>query len=234
MEKIRTQPVVSQTHLRSAISRYPLPKVAYNASSASLCKTEQIAYARRTMRDSSSDEQLMLQYKGGDASAFEVLYSRYRQPLFRYLQHQTGNAAIAEELFQDVWLNLVRTRARYEVTASFKTFIYRMSHNRLIDYYRKNKHGIPASYDEQDPLLNSEQTTNSVTPQRKVENLQQVEQLMTAIDMLPEAQREAFLLKENTGLSVEEIAEITNTKPETAKSRIRYALKKIRETVDFD
>ena len=64
--------------------------------------------------------------------------------------------------------------------------------------------------------------------------MQQVEQLMTAIDMLPEAQREAFLLKENTGLSVEEIAEITNTKPETAKSRIRYALKKIRQTVDLD
>ena len=233
-EQIRIQPAVSEAALHAFISRSLLPGGVLNHAPMSLCKPGQIAYARHTMRDSSSDEQLMLQYRSGDASAFEVLYSRYRQPLFRYLQHQTGNAAIAEELFQDVWLNLIRTRERYEVTASFKTFIYRMSHNRLIDYYRKNKHGIPASYDELDPLLNSEQTTNPVSPQRKVEGMQQVEQLMTAIDMLPEAQREAFLLKENTGLSVEEIAEITNTKPETAKSRIRYALKKIRQTVDLD
>jgi RNA polymerase sigma factor (sigma-70 family) len=233
-EKMRMQRVISQVDSHPAISRTLLSGATLDDTGTSLCKSEQIAYARHTMRDSSSDEQLMLQYKGGDASAFEVLYSRYRQPLFRYLQHQTGNAAIAEELFQDIWLNLIRARERYEVTASFKTFIYRMSHNRLIDYYRKNKHGIPTSYDEQDPLLNSEQKNNPVTPQRKVEGMQQLEQLMTAIDMLPEAQREAFLLKENTGLSVEEIAEITNTKPETAKSRIRYALKKIRETVDQD
>ncbi len=186
------------------------------------------------MHDALSDEQLMLQYKGGDARAFEVLYSRYRQPLFRYLQHQSGNAATAEELFQDVWLNLIRARERYEVTASFKTFIYRMSHNRLIDYYRKNKHGIPSSYDEHEELLNMEPHANPVSPQRKVEGLQQVEQLVNIIEALPEAQREAFLLKENSGLSVEEIAEITNTKPETAKSRIRYALKKIREGMDLE
>lgn len=222
-------------HPRNACPAMPhgyLPNEVTAVSSTSLCKIRQIAYARHTMRDASSDEQLMLQYKEGDASAFEVLYARYRLPLFRYLQHQTGNAATAEELFQDIWLNLIRARERYEVTASFKTYIYRMSHNRLIDYYRKNRHGIPGSYDEQDPQFNSEQTANPVTPQRKVEGMQQVEQLMAAIDSLPEAQREAFLLKENAGLSIEQIAEITNTGPETAKSRIRYALKKIREAVE--
>lgn len=199
-----------------------------------LCKLGIIAYASATMHDALTDEQLMLQYKGGDAQAFEILYDRYRQSLFRYLQHQCGNAAIAEELFQDVWMNLIRARERYEVTASFKTFIYRMSHNRLIDYYRKNKHGIPASYDENELILNTEQTADPVSPQRKLEGLQQVEQLMEVIESLPEAQREAFLLKENTGLSVEEIAEITGTKPETAKSRIRYALNKIRNAIELD
>lgn len=205
-----------------------------NYSKIGLCKIRRIAYANSKMYETLSDEELMLQYKGGDAQSFEALYSRYRQPLFRYLQHQCGNAAIAEELFQDVWMNLIRTRDRYEVTASFKTFVYRMSHNRLIDHYRKNKHGIPRSYNENEEILNMEEHANTVSPQRTVEGLQQVEQLLDAIEKLPEAQREAFLLKENTDLSIEEIADITGTKPETAKSRIRYALNKIRSSIEFD
>lgn len=184
------------------------------------------------MHDVISDENLMLQYKDGDAQAFETLYARYRQPLFRYLQHQCGNAAIAEELFQDIWLNLIRARQRYQVSASFKTFIYHMAHNRLIDYYRKQKHGIPVSYDEHDGLLNLEGSADPVSAERQVQGEQQLARLMAAIAALPEAQREAFLLKENTGLSVEQIADITGVNVETTKSRIRYALNKLRNSIE--
>jgi len=186
------------------------------------------------MHDVVSDENLMLQYKDGDAQAFDTLYTRYRQPLFRYLQHQCGNAAIAEELFQDIWLNLIRTRERYQVSASFKTFIYHMAHNRLIDYYRKQKHGIPASYDEHEDLLNQTNCANPVSAERQVQGEQQLARLQTAIAQLPEAQREAFLLKENTGLSVEQIAEITGVNAETAKSRIRYAVNKLRQSIGLE
>ena len=203
-------------------------------SSHRLGKTRRIAYACCNMHDATSDEQLMLQYKDGDASAFEVLYGRYRLPMFRYLQNQCGNAAIAEEIFQDVWMNLVRTRERYEVTASFKTFVYRMAHNRLIDYYRKQKHGVPSSYNEHEGLLNMNETANHISPQQKVDSQQQLARLMEAIGQLPEAQREAFLLKEETGLSVEEIAKMTNVKPETAKSRIRYAMNKLKQAVELE
>ena len=186
------------------------------------------------MHDVISDENLMLQYQDGDARAFETLYTRYRLPLFRYLQHQCGNAAIAEELFQDIWLNLVRTRERYQVSASFKTFIYHMAHNRLIDHYRKQKHGVPASYDEHEELLNLPQSADPISAERKLHGEQQLALLMEAIADLPEAQREAFLLKENTGLSVEQIAEITGVNAETAKSRIRYAMNKLRAAIDLD
>ena len=125
-----------------------------------------MSYAILQMHDPISDEQLMLQYKDGDTSAFEVLYSRYRLPMFRYLQNQCGNAAIAEEIFQDVWMKLIRARERYEVTASFKTYIYRVAHNRLIDHYRKQKHGIPSSYDEHEGLLNLNETNTKNEEQK--------------------------------------------------------------------
>jgi RNA polymerase sigma-70 factor (ECF subfamily) len=201
---------------------------------AGLCKPDEIAYSEPAMHDVVSDENLMLQYKDGDAQAFETLYARYRRPLFRYLQHQCGNAAIAEELFQDIWLNLIRTRERYHVAASFKTYIYHLAHNRLIDYYRKQKHGVPASYDEDVELLNLPISADPVSAERRVQGQQQLMLVLNAIADLPEAQREAFLLKENTGLSVEQIAEITGVNAETAKSRIRYALTKLRNCIELD
>ena len=210
-----------------------LPSFEPSHPSTRLGKSKRIAYIVPTMHDVIKDEQLMLQYKDGDSKSFEILYSRYRLPMFRYLQNQCGNAAIAEEIFQDVWMNLVRARERYEVTASFKTFIYRMAHNRLIDYYRKQKHGVPSSYDEHEELLNREEMSDQISPQRQVAVEQQVNRLLEALAQLPEAQREAFLLKEETGLSVEEIAEMTNVKPETAKSRIRYAMNKIKQVVEI-
>lgn len=212
----------------------PLPCLTAILGSGRLCNLFEIAYACRDMHDVVSDENLMLQYKDGDAQAFETLYSRYRLPLFRYLQHQCGNAAIAEELFQDIWLNLIKSRQRYEVTASFKTYIYHMAHNRLIDHYRKQKHGVPASYDENEELLNLEMTADPLSPERQLQSQQQLTRFMTALVALPEAQREAFLLKENTGLSVDQIAEITGVNAETAKSRIRYAVNKLRASIEHD
>jgi len=199
-----------------------------------LGKNPEFAYARPAMHDVISDENLMLQYKDGDARAFETLYSRYRAPLFRYLQHQCGNAAIAEELFQDVWMKLIRARRRYQVSASFKTFIYHMAHNRLIDHYRKQKHGIPVSYDEHAELLNLECSADPVSIERRLDAEQQLAALNSAIAMLPEAQREAFLLKENAGLDLMQIAAVTGVNAETAKSRIRYALNKLRQAIDLD
>lgn len=197
-----------------------------------LVNTPEIAYAWRPMLRDMTDEDLMLRYRDhGDATAFEILYTRYKKLLFRYLQHQCRNAAVAEELFQDVWMNLIRSRERYEVKASFKTFVYHMAHNRLIDYYRKQRHGVPTSYDEDETLLNSMDFADPITPEQTASGQQQVEKLLQAIEALPDAQRETFLLKEATGLGLEEIAQITNVNSETAKSRLRYAVNKLRQTL---
>jgi len=172
----------------------------------------------------------MLAYRDGDASAFETLYNRYRGPMFRYLLRQCGNAGIAEELFQDVWMNLIRARKRYEVKASFSTFVFQMAHNRLIDYYRKVSGKLPISYDEY-PEEAQGWLVDDVQPlvEVKVDTGRQVKKLLQAIYELPEAQREAFILKEEGGLSLDEIAAATSVNRETVKSRLRYALSKLRK-----
>src|SRR5690349_7212789 len=106
------------------------------------------------MNETETDETLMTLYRAGDALAFETLYARHKAPLYRYFLRQCGVAATAEELYQDVWMNLIRARERYEPRAKFTTYLYRLAHNRLVDYYRRQSSGIPFSYedDEDEPL----------------------------------------------------------------------------------
>src|SRR5262245_14013074 len=98
----------------------------------------------------SSDETLMLCYRDGDAGAFDVLYARHKGGLYRYLLRQCRNPGVTEELFQDVWMNLIRARAAYTVQAKFTTYLYRLAHNRLIDHYRKASQASVTSFDAED------------------------------------------------------------------------------------
>lgn len=172
-----------------------------------------------------NDETLMLAYCGGDAVAFEHLYSRHKGGVYRYLKRQCSNEAIAEELFQDVWMNIVRARKRYEASAKFTTWLYHIAHNRLIDHYRKHSH-LPASYeDESTDEIEDHCSLDAVS---EINRSRQAEKLLDCIGQLPEAQRESFLLKEESGLSLLEIAEVAGTGRETIKSRLRYALMALR------
>jgi len=181
------------------------------------------------------DEELMLNYAAGDTKAFEILYTRHRGGLYRYLARQCRNNAIAEELFQDVWMNLIRTRERYTVKAKFTTFVYRMAHNKLIDHYRKQSKGVPASFDDEDcPDLDMIEDQNSETPIEILEKEEKLERLKKMVNLLPDAQREAFLLREESGLKLEDIADITGVNVETAKSRLRYAVSKLKASLTSD
>ena len=83
-----------------------------------------------------SDEDLMLAYAVGDAAAFDALYARHKGGVYRYLLRQCRQGVAVDELFQDVWMNLIRARASYTPSAKFATYLYRLAHNRLIDHYR--------------------------------------------------------------------------------------------------
>src|SRR5574338_347856 len=106
------------------------------------------------MSEPASDEALMLRYRDGDANAFAALYERYKGPLYRYFMRLAHPPAVAEELFQDVWTNVIRTREHYEVRAKFSTWLFRLAHNRLVDHYRRTSSGIPIVEDDpDDPIL---------------------------------------------------------------------------------
>jgi RNA polymerase sigma-70 factor (ECF subfamily) len=175
-----------------------------------------------------SDEELMLAYRDGDAGAFDALYRRHKGPLYRYLVRQCRDAAAAEELFQDIWLNLIRARATYTVTARFTTYLYRLAHNRLIDHYRRRAPAALLSFDDDEStaeIAGGRQSEPHVSYEAKA----QAQRVLQVLESLPAAQREAFVLQHEAGMSIEEIAEATGVARETAKSRLRYAMTKLRE-----
>jgi RNA polymerase sigma-70 factor (ECF subfamily) len=175
------------------------------------------------MQSEPADEALMLAYQAGDAPSFDRLYSRHRGALFRFLLRGCSNRAQAEEMFQDVWMNVIKARGSYQVSAKFTTWLYRIAHNRLIDGYRQQR---------PQEELNEELPDEGAGPERAALRQEQLARLMRSISGLPLEQRTAFLLQEERGLTLEQIAEVTGVGRETVKSRLRYALHKLRGELD--
>ena len=177
-----------------------------------------------------TDETLMLAYRDGDGAAFEVLYARHRGRLFRYLLHQCGQREQADDMFQEIWMSIIRARSGYEVSAKFTTWLFRIAHNRLIDGFRTR--GRLAEFEievrDEEGEIPDFPAPASTQPERLFERAQLAGRLVGAIESLPAPQREAFLLAAEGGLTVEEIASATGTGFETAKSRLRYAYARLR------
>ncbi|MBT8445701.1 MAG: sigma-70 family RNA polymerase sigma factor [Gammaproteobacteria bacterium] len=178
------------------------------------------------MTDPRDDAALMLAYAGGDAAAFEILYARHRNGLFRYLVRMIGNRAESEEVFQEVWLNLINARERYAPTAKFSTYLYTLAHHRAVDHLRRPRVAAGAQIDADEAAAPAAQQ-----PDARAAHGQAVTAALAALSQLPEEQRSAVLLKEYGGLSLAEIAAATGVKQETAKSRLRYAFDKLRSIV---
>lgn len=175
----------------------------------------------------------MCAYRDGDGTAFEVLFRRHRAPLYRYLLRQCGGG-VAEELSQDCWSKVIRARSNYTVSAKFSTWLFRIAHNRLIDHFRAEQRSALASYDDAEALDQTLQSAPDL-PQRQPDAMlvrkELAQNLLQALAALPAAQREAFILHAEGGLTIEEIAAATEVGRETAKSRLRYALARLRKTL---
>ena len=171
----------------------------------------------------------MLAYGRGDAGAFETLYKRHRGPLsFRAASAQQFSGRVpAEELFQEAWIRVIEARSRYTPQARFTTWLYTIAHNLLVDHWRKK--GLTLVQLEDDAPLAAPDN-----PARQAEARESLARLLQAIDALPAAQREAFLLHEEAGLTVAEIAAVTGAGEEAAKSRLRYAMAKLKAAVNDD
>jgi len=195
---------------------------------------EPVRFARptraRTVETVTDDEdaQLMLAYARGEMRAFETLYARHRGALYRYLTRQSRDGEIANDLFQEVWSRVIVNRARYEPRAKFRTFLFTLAHNCFIDHCRRTKArpaGLPIDDADAADLLPASRETEPDSMMSRDENTRRYR---AALAMLPAEQRDVYLLHEESDLSLEEIARVTGVGAETAKSRLRYAVAKLK------
>ncbi len=171
------------------------------------------------------DQSLMLAYAGGDMQAFSELYARHRTPLYRFLLRQVKNSALADEFFQDVWQRVIAARTDWKPDAPFGAWLYRIAHNRLNDHWRAQKHRPMAPGDADERIA---RIADHATPERSLSEFEQRRRLQLALDELPDDQRSVVLLRLEQELTLEEIGEITGVGRETVKSRLRYAMDKLR------
>lgn len=197
-----------------------------SAASAGLCTGPSLAYAPAMVHEP-DDSALMLRYQDGDVAAFEVLYRRHKDAIYRYLLRRCGHRDTAEDIFQEVWGKIVNARSSYRPTAKFTTFLYRVAHNCFIDHLRRNKRH--ANHATLEPEMHGDSgETLELTTERSLAR----ERLELALKALPDEQRDAFLLSEEGGLTMDQIANVTGCNRETAKSRVRYAVNKLRRAID--
>lgn len=180
-----------------------------------------------------SDDQLMGAYSRGQLKAFDKLYGRYKQPLFAYFARNCRQDGIASELYQDVWLRVISSASSYKGKGKFRSWLFTLAHNRLVDYYRSSDNQVIK--EELGPehvscSSSSSSSSCSVEEQVEVDNLK--DKLDQVVQSLPLAQKTVFYLREEAGFALREIAEIQGISLEAAKSRLRYAYKKLRDNLE--
>lgn len=182
----------------------------------------------RVVISNDSDEALISRYFGGEMPAFETLYARYRAPLYRFLLRSLRSPAEVEDLYHEVWSRIITTTQRFrdETPGAFRAYLYQIARNLLID---RSRRATLQLVEADDP---PEVAADEPLPDEQLHYDDCGERLVSAIDGLPAEQREAFLLKEESGLSLEQIAALVSVGRETVKSRLRYAMTKLRQLLE--
>lgn len=177
------------------------------------------------------DTSLMLRYVDGDMAAFEQLYERHKAPLYRYLQRLCHDTDVANDVFQETWGNIIDARSRYAVRAQFRTYLFRVAHNCAVDHLRRLNRWAARDGGDIEALADVIEDSPHQQPDQLVSSLQFTAEFQSALRTLPDEQRAVFVLYEESGLPLSEIAAITHCNAETAKSRLRYAIKKLRQVL---
>ncbi len=193
--------------------------------------------------DPRSDEVLMAAYRDGNVRAFELLVFRHRKSLFNFLLRSVHNRSRAEELLQEVFVRIIRAKDRYEISAKFTTWAYTIARNLTVDESRRARFRDHVSLDaprrgcdgEAGRSLIDVKASQEVGTDERADAPRLLARVQQALDELPAEQREVFVLREISNLSFKDIGDILGAPENTVKSRMRYALEKLREALaDID
>lgn len=182
------------------------------------------------MLEQLNDEQLMSTYNNtkdiNSQRAFEILYQRHKSPLFRFIQKSINNEQDTRELFQDLWFKVIRYKNAYDHNQKFTTWIYTIARRLLIDHYRKSSK--TAKISKETTKIEQIQDVTLNMPDNEFEKKRMIHQLKTAIETLPYEQKETFLMRIDSSLSLKEIAAVKGEPVEKVKSQLRYAVEKLK------
>jgi RNA polymerase sigma-70 factor (ECF subfamily) len=186
-----------------------------------------------------SDEVLMMQFQGGDRSAFTVLVRRHKIPIFNFILRQVRAKSTAEDLTQDVFVRVVKNAATFKHEARFTTWVYSIARNLCIDHLRKmslRRHPSldqATGKDKDGPTLGERVADehHSAAADRQAVSADIGARIVVAVDKLPNEQREVFLLRQLGKVPFKEIAKMTGVPENTVKSRMRYALERLQDAL---
>jgi RNA polymerase sigma-70 factor (ECF subfamily) len=180
--------------------------------------------------DKLDDSELVARYRRGDVDALEVLVERYRRQLFSYILNMIGNTGEADEIFQEAWIKVIRKIGLYR-HKNFFGWLVRITHNVIIDSIRRRKPNVSLDAEAGDDggSLANILPDRGQTPSENSENRNLGSVIAEAVALLPDQQKEVFLLRTKTELPFKEIAQIQGTSINTALARMQYALAKLRE-----
>ena len=167
------------------------------------------------------DRQLLARWRNGDMTAFDQLYQRYREPLYRFLLRRGHQQVDAEEVFHDSWLRVMDHLDHFD-DANFKAWLYRIARNLSTDLMRRKQPSALEESTQQEQLL-------TFSTERTQEGVDCMELIRKSVAALPVEQRDVFLLQHEAGLALQQIADLMAVGRETIKSRIRYAMQQLRK-----
>lgn len=180
-----------------------------------------------------SDKELILSYLEGEERAFEQLLQRHKDKIYTSIYLFVKDHSMAEDIFQDVFIKIVRTlrRGKYNHEGKFVQWAMRIAYNMCVDQFRKSKRKPTFSPSEDFDIFDVLRVEEDNAETTMIKN-QRYEKVRRLIDELPEEQREVVILRHYADLSFKEIANLTGVSINTALGRMRYALINMRKTID--
>ncbi len=179
-----------------------------------------------------TDEQLVSMYMKGDNGAFDILLDRYERKVFTYISYFIRNKEVAEDLFQDTFMRIIANirNGKYSEQQKFGSWLMRVSHNIMIDYFRHQKNEKNISNDETEvDLFNDIKLADEENIEHQLIKQQNIKGLQDILKLLPENQQEIIQLRYYQEMSFKEIAALLNCSINTALGRTRYALINLRK-----